>query len=42
MHVDDVEPGLQATESLELDGGPIITLFTPDEIISVAQSRNVL
>jgi hypothetical protein len=42
MLVDDVEPGLEAAESLELDGGPIVTLFTPDEIISVAQSGNVL
>jgi hypothetical protein len=42
MHVDDVESGLEATESLEFEGGPVISLFTHDQILSVAQATNVL
>lgn len=42
MLVDDVEPGLQASEDLELDGTPVITLFTHDEILSVARERTEL
>jgi hypothetical protein len=42
MYVDDVGSGLAATESLEFEGGPVISLFTPDEILSVAQATNEL
>jgi hypothetical protein len=42
MLVDDVAPGLEASESLAFEDGPVITLFTHDEILSVAQEADVL
>jgi hypothetical protein len=42
MLVDDVEGGLRASESLAFEDGPVITLFTPDEILSVARDATFL
>jgi len=42
MLVDDVAPGLEASESLSFEDGPVITLFTHDEILSAAQKADVL
>jgi hypothetical protein len=42
MLVDDVESGLEASDDLEIDGGPVITLFTHDEILSLARDAEVL
>jgi hypothetical protein len=42
MLVDDMEPGLEASEDLKLDGSPVITLFTHDEILIAAQARTEL
>jgi hypothetical protein len=36
MLVDDMEPGLEASDDLEIDGEPVITLFTHAEILSAA------
>ena len=37
MLVDDMEPGLEATDDLEFEDGPVITLFTHAEILSAAE-----
>jgi hypothetical protein len=37
MLVDDMEPGLEATDDLEFEEGPVITLFTHEEILSAAE-----
>lgn len=42
MLVDDVEPGLEASNDLQIDGSPVITLFTHDEILSVVQDATFL
>ena len=42
MHIDDVEAGLAAAESLAFEDGPVITLFTEDEILAAAQTTGVL
>jgi hypothetical protein len=42
MYVDDVELGLEATESLAFEHGPVISVFTDDEILSAAEATNEL
>lgn len=42
MLVDDVRPGLVASEGLAFEGGPVVTLFTFDEILSVAEEGDLL
>ena len=42
MLVDDVELGLEASEGLEFEGGPVVTLFTFDEILSAAEDADFL
>jgi hypothetical protein len=42
MLVDDMEPGLRATDHLAFEGGPVITLFTHDEILGVAEETDLL
>jgi hypothetical protein len=42
MAVDDLEFGLEATGNLEFEGGPVITLFTFDEVVSVAREAEEL
>jgi hypothetical protein len=42
MLVDDAGPGLEASGDLEIDGGPVITLFTHDEILSAMQGTDLL
>jgi hypothetical protein len=42
MYVDDVGQGLEATESLAFEHGPVISVFTYDEILSAAEATNEL
>ncbi|MDQ3539253.1 MAG: hypothetical protein M3440_01065 [Chloroflexota bacterium] len=42
MLVDDAGPGLEASDDLEIDGDPVITLFTHDEILRVVQDETLL
>jgi hypothetical protein len=42
MLVDDMGPGLEASDDLEFEGGPVITLFTHDEILAAAQGTETL
>ena len=40
--VDDVEPGLGASEGLSFEDGSVITLFTFDEILRASQGESEL
>ncbi|HYI24826.1 MAG TPA: hypothetical protein VD767_05395, partial [Thermomicrobiales bacterium] len=42
IHIDEVEAGLAAAESLSFEDGPVITLFTEDEILSAINNSSVL
>ena len=37
-----LRPGLEASEGLEFEGGPVVTLFTFDEILTAAEDAEFL
>lgn len=42
MYVGDAEAGLDAADSLEFEGGPVVTVFSDDEIVDAAQATGYL